>query len=68
MSNVLYLCNRKNPKCNESLFCYVDCFHTQHEEFAKNGPYKKDDDRFDVYEYGKDGLYFVERKGEDDEH
>ena len=38
MANVLYLCNKQNEKCKDSQFCYVDCFNTQFERFALNGP------------------------------
>lgn len=67
---ILYLCNRKNEKCKDSVFCYTDCFHTEYGSFALNGSCEdpsKEPERFDKYEY-KDGKIFYVEKEKQNEH
>lgn len=63
MSDILYICNRKNPKCNKSDFCNVDCFHTQWEEYALNGPSinpEKEPLRFNKLDGPMGMIFFIE--------
>ncbi len=65
MADVLYLCNGKNPKCYNSTFCQIDCFHTNFPEFAKNGPCKdpeNDPVRFEKNEFAVGKIFYVERE------
>lgn len=70
MNDILYLCNFKNPKCKDSLFCKNnggDCAHTQFEYYALNGPSEhpeKDILRFNKYEYGDGRVFYAEKEND----
>ena len=67
MSDVLYLCNGKNTKCKDSLFCYKnggDCMRTAFEYYALNGPSENPENdilRFEKFEYGDGQTFYYER-------
>ena len=65
MNDILYLCNRKNPKCSGAVFCGEDCKHTQFEQYALNGVCKDPENdilRFEKFDYGNGNIFYNERE------